>query len=202
MLPRLRTENAKFPHCVAINRRRLAFLQSLHGDDNGLRGIVPVTISIPSAHVGLPIAFRVRRIGSQDVPARVRCAPCEFPRAPRMRRYGRHERLVPRRLGAVHPDLDSHDYTLAGPRLAAHDHLATAHGVPVPGRHDDRADADRANRGRRVAVRVIVYIPVELVLTAKRLRESLDPLEPFPAAHAVPARYRAPDRPSVAADAP
>src|SRR2546422_11262611 len=177
MLPRLRTENAKFPHCVAINRRRLAFLQSLHGDGNGLRGIVPVTIPIPSAPVRLPIAFRVRRIGSQDVPARVRCVPCKFPGAPRMRRYGRRERRVPRRLGAVHPDLDSHDYTLAGPRLAAHDHLATAHGIPFPGRHDDGADADRANRSRRVAVRVIVYIPAEMVVTAKRLPESPDPLE-------------------------
>src|SRR3989442_1883089 len=197
MLPRLRTENAKFPHCVAIQRRGLAFLRSLHGDGNGLRGIVPVTISIPSAQVGLPIAFRVRRIGSQDMPARVRCVPCEFPGAPRMRRYGRRERRVTRRLGAVHPDLDSHDHTLAGPRLASHDHWATAYGIPVPGRDDDRADAHRANRARRVAVLVIVYIPAELVVTPKRLRESLDPLEPFHAGHAVPARDDQPNRPSV-----
>src|SRR5207245_7261127 len=111
--------------------------------------------------------------------ARARVAPCEFPCAPRMRRYRRQQCRFLGRLGAVHPDLDSHDDTLAGPRLAAYDHLALMHDVAVKGRHDDRADADGANRGGRVAVGVIVHVSAELVITAERLRKSLDPLKPL-----------------------
>src|SRR5438093_10983643 len=169
----------------------------MNSDGNGLLGVVPVTVSIPSADLGLPIAFRVRRIGSQHVPARVRGVPREFPRAPRVRRYRWQERRFLGWLAAVHSDLDSYNHTLAGPRLAAYDHFALTHDVPFPGRHDDRADADRANRDRRVAVRVIVHVPAELVVTAKRLRESFDALEPFHAGHPVPAWDDQPNRRSV-----
>src|SRR5207245_7922981 len=98
---------------------------------------------------------------------------------------------------AVRTLLAPDDPPRAGPCLAAYDHVAMAYHVPVLGRHDHRADADRAHRGRRVAVLVIVHIPAELVVTAKRLLENLEPLEPFHAGHAVPAGDDQPDRRSV-----
>src|SRR5207245_9977077 len=98
---------------------------------------------------------------------------------------------------AVRTLLAPDDPPRAGPCLAAYDHVAVADRVPVLGRHDHRADADRAHRSRRVAVLVIVHIPAELVVTAKRLRENLEPLEPFHAGHAVPARDDQPDGRSV-----
>src|SRR5256885_2476419 len=127
----------------------------MNSDGNGLHGVVPVTVSIPTADLELPIAFRVHRIGSQHVSAQVRCVPREFPCAPRVRRYRGQERRFLGWLAAVHSDLDSHDHTLAGPRLAAYDYIALTHDVPVPGRHDDRADADRANRDRRASLRAV-----------------------------------------------
>src|SRR3989449_9076315 len=158
----------------------------MNSDGNGLHGVVPVTVSIPSADLELPIAFRVHRIGSQHVSARVRGVPCEFPCAPRVRRYRWQERRFLGWLAAVHSDLDSYNHTLAGPRLPAYDHFALTHDVPVPGRHDHRPDADRANRDRRVAVRLIVYVPAELGVTTKKLRASFDAREPFYAGHPLP----------------